>query len=137
MSVWASDWRMDKSYYRRKTYGISFITFNIIQVVKAFDTYEQESVAIKIIKNKKAFVNQAHIEIKLLQLMNNNDQDNKYYIGEGEDPDILSLLYFILYHVSFVYQYCVSIYVYKDSGARLFIKFFSSSLRRQVNAVGL
>ncbi|XP_067928016.1 dual specificity tyrosine-phosphorylation-regulated kinase 1A-like [Watersipora subatra] len=50
------------------------------QVVKAFDTYEQESVAIKIIKNKKAFVNQAHIEIKLLQLMNNNDQDNKYYI---------------------------------------------------------
>jgi len=45
--------------------------------------YEQENVAIKIIKNKKAFVNQAHIEIKLLQLMNNNDQDNKYYIGES------------------------------------------------------
>lgn len=53
-----------------------------MQVVKAFDTYEQENVAIKIIKNKKAFVNQAHIEIKLLQLMNNNDQDNRYYIGE-------------------------------------------------------
>ena len=51
-------------------------------MVKAFDTYEQENVAIKIIKNKKAFVNQAHIEIKLLQLMNNNDQDNRYYIGE-------------------------------------------------------
>jgi len=54
---------------------------NLFQVVKAYDTYEQENVAIKIIKNKKAFVNQAHIEIKLLQLMNNNDQDNKYYIG--------------------------------------------------------
>ena len=54
----------------------------VLQVVKAFDTYEQENVAIKIIKNKKAFVNQAHIEIKLLQLMNNNDQDNRYYIGK-------------------------------------------------------
>lgn len=27
-------------------------------------------------------MNQAHIEIKLLQLMNNNDQENKYYIGK-------------------------------------------------------
>ena len=54
-------------------------------MVKAFDTYEQENVAIKIIKNKKAFVNQAHIEIKLLQLMNNNDQDNRYYIGKSSN----------------------------------------------------
>lgn len=60
-------------------------------MVKAFDNYEQENVAIKIIKNKKAFVNQAHIEIKLLQLMNNNDQDNKYYIGKDENPSNLFL----------------------------------------------
>lgn len=59
--------------------------FALRQVVKAFDTFEQENIAIKIIKNKKAFVNQAHIEIKLLQQMNNNDQDNKYYIGNYTD----------------------------------------------------
>ena len=56
----------------------------ILQVVKAFDTYEQEFVAIKIIKNKKPFLNQAQIEVKLLELMNRNDQENKYYIGEWD-----------------------------------------------------
>lgn len=50
-------------------------------MVKAFDLEEQEYVAIKIIKNKKPFLNQAQIEVKLLELMNRNDQENKYYIG--------------------------------------------------------
>lgn len=49
--------------------------------MKAFDTYEQEYVAIKIIKNKKPFLNQAQIEVRLLGLMNTNDPDDKYYIG--------------------------------------------------------
>lgn len=49
--------------------------------MKAFDTYEQEYVAIKIIKNKKPFLNQAQIEVRLLELMNTNDPDDKYYIG--------------------------------------------------------
>ena len=53
-------------------------------MVKAFDTYEHEFVAIKIIKNKKPFLNQAQIEVKLLELMNRNDQENKYYIGEWD-----------------------------------------------------
>lgn len=51
------------------------------QVVKAYDRVEQEWVAIKIIKNKKAFLNQAQIEVRLLELMNKHDTEMKYYIG--------------------------------------------------------
>ncbi|KRT82278.1 protein kinase, partial [Oryctes borbonicus] len=50
------------------------------QVVKAFDHEEQTYVAIKIIKNKKPFLNQAQIEVKLLEMMNRADAENKYYI---------------------------------------------------------
>lgn len=52
------------------------------QVVKAFDHEEQCYVAIKIIKNKKPFLNQAQIEVKLLEMMNRADSENKYYVGE-------------------------------------------------------
>lgn len=50
------------------------------QVVKAYDHQDQEWVAIKIIKNKKAFLNQAQIELRLLELMNQHDTEMKYYI---------------------------------------------------------
>ncbi|XP_067874735.1 dual specificity tyrosine-phosphorylation-regulated kinase 1B-like isoform X2 [Heterodontus francisci] len=50
------------------------------QVVKAYDHQEQEWVAVKIIKNKKAFLNQAQIELRLLELMNKHDTEMKYYI---------------------------------------------------------
>uniref|UniRef100_A0A4Y0BR74 dual-specificity kinase n=1 Tax=Anopheles funestus TaxID=62324 RepID=A0A4Y0BR74_ANOFN len=50
------------------------------QVVKAFDHEERCQVAIKIIKNKKPFLNQAQIEVKLLEMMNRADVENKYYI---------------------------------------------------------
>ncbi|XP_076803844.1 dual specificity tyrosine-phosphorylation-regulated kinase 1A-like isoform X2 [Clavelina lepadiformis] len=50
------------------------------QVAKAYDHQEQEYVAIKIIKNKKAFYKQALIEVRLLELMNRYDADNKYYV---------------------------------------------------------
>lgn len=50
-------------------------------MVKAFDMVEKENVAIKIIKNKKPFYNQAQIEVNLLELMNRHDPDSKYYIG--------------------------------------------------------
>lgn len=53
----------------------------VFQVVKAYDRAEQEWVAIKIIKNKKAFLNQAQIEVRLLELMNKHDTEMKYYIG--------------------------------------------------------
>lgn len=53
------------------------------QVVKAYDHHEQEWVAIKIIKNKKAFLNQAQIELRLLELMNKHDTEMKYYIGKS------------------------------------------------------
>lgn len=52
------------------------------QVVKAFDHEEKVHVAIKIIKNKKPFLNQAQIEVKLLEMMNRADSENKYYVGE-------------------------------------------------------
>ena len=53
------------------------------QVVKAYDRVEQEWVEIKIIKNKKAFLNQAQIEVRLLELMNKHDTEMKYYIGKS------------------------------------------------------
>lgn len=56
---------------------------DFFQVVKAYDRAEQEWVAIKIIKNKKAFLNQAQIEVRLLELMNKHDTEMKYYIGNA------------------------------------------------------
>ncbi|XP_014397225.1 PREDICTED: dual specificity tyrosine-phosphorylation-regulated kinase 1B isoform X7 [Myotis brandtii] len=53
---------------------------HINEVVKAYDHQTQELVAIKIIKNKKAFLNQAQIELRLLELMNQHDTEMKYYI---------------------------------------------------------
>uniref|UniRef100_A0A914HNC7 dual-specificity kinase n=1 Tax=Globodera rostochiensis TaxID=31243 RepID=A0A914HNC7_GLORO len=50
------------------------------QVAKAFDMVEEEMVAIKIIKNKKAFYDQAQIEIRLLELMNSHNSEGRYYV---------------------------------------------------------
>jgi hypothetical protein len=50
------------------------------QVVKAYDHLEQAHVAVKVIKNKRPFLNQAQIEVKLLELMNRHDIDSKYNI---------------------------------------------------------
>ena len=61
---------------------ILFCFYVLFQVAKAYDHQEQEYVAIKIIKNKKPFLNQAQIEVRLLELMNKHDTDCKYYIGE-------------------------------------------------------
>lgn len=46
------------------------------QVVRAFDSRENEEVAVKIIKNKTAFFNQAKIELRLLKHLNDNDPDD-------------------------------------------------------------
>ena len=54
-----------------------------LQVVKAYDTEERAWVAIKIIKNKRAFYQQALIEKKLLEMLNDKDRDGKYYIGQS------------------------------------------------------
>ena len=51
------------------------------QVCEAYDQRERKKVAVKIIKNKTAFRNQAKIEIKLLQEMNSHDPENKFHIG--------------------------------------------------------
>ena len=40
-----------------------------------------EFVAIKIVKNKTPFLNQAKIEVQLLQLMKSYDAQSNYYIG--------------------------------------------------------
>jgi serine/threonine protein kinase len=51
------------------------------QVCEAYDQKERKKVAVKIIKNKTAFRNQAKIEIKLLQEMNSRDPEDKMHIG--------------------------------------------------------
>ena len=55
-----------------------------LQVAKAFDHQTGTYVAIKIIKNKKPFLNQAQIEVKLLEMMNRADAEDKYYIGKDK-----------------------------------------------------
>lgn len=50
------------------------------QVVKAYDLLDKEWIAIKIIKNKRAFYQQALIEKHLLELLNSKDTENKYYM---------------------------------------------------------
>ena len=55
------------------------------QVVKAWDRINHEFVALKIIKNKKAFYNQALIEIKLLQHLNSKDPSDQYFIVRLKD----------------------------------------------------
>ncbi|ESO11591.1 hypothetical protein HELRODRAFT_108864 [Helobdella robusta] len=47
------------------------------QVVKALDMHSNEGVAVKIIKNKKPFLNQARIEISLLELIKSHDPAKK------------------------------------------------------------
>ncbi|KRY78165.1 Serine/threonine-protein kinase minibrain [Trichinella pseudospiralis] len=48
------------------------------QVVKALDTFENCHVAIKVIKNKRPFLNQAQIEVQLLQMMNRLDENSNH-----------------------------------------------------------
>lgn len=44
---------------------------------------DQEYVAIKIIKNRKPFFNQAQIEVQLLDMMNKYDDESKHYVGKS------------------------------------------------------
>lgn len=55
------------------------------QVVKAFDTIEQQHVAIKIIRNKKPFLKHAEIEINLLTMMNTFDCGTDPLLQTGKD----------------------------------------------------
>lgn len=67
------------------------------QVVKAYDLHNKEWVAIKIIKNKKAFHQQALVEKRLLELLNRHDPEGKYYVGEWVwSMGGARLLYFLL-----------------------------------------
>lgn len=51
------------------------------QVVRCYDQIENEMVALKIIKNKKPFHDQARIEISLLELLNKHPSDSRNCIG--------------------------------------------------------
>ncbi len=59
------------------------------QVVKAFDVVEQDYVAIKIIKNKRPFLQQAQIEVRLLELMNAHSNTNFNLNTAGDVNDSL------------------------------------------------
>jgi dual specificity tyrosine-phosphorylation-regulated kinase 1 len=58
------------------------------QVVKAFDKVRQEYVAIKIIKSKLPFYQQALYEIGILQQMKLKDPQEKVAIGEKYFPQL-------------------------------------------------
>ena len=50
------------------------------QVVECFDYKRQEKIALKIIKNKKRFHQQASVEIKILQQLRENDIEGRYNV---------------------------------------------------------
>lgn len=50
------------------------------QVVMAYDHVTKDAVSIKIIKNKRAFHEQARIEIRLLEMMNQVDKEDRYNV---------------------------------------------------------
>lgn len=77
----------------------------LFQVVKAYDTIEEEFVAIKIIKNKKPFLNQARIEIQLLELINKHDADSKYYIGNSSKSEIYLFTVICFFAVKFKHHF--------------------------------
>jgi serine/threonine protein kinase len=51
------------------------------QVVEAYDMTKRELVAIKVIKNRKAFSHQALVEIRILEFLNHHDGDDLKNIG--------------------------------------------------------
>lgn len=53
------------------------------QVCEAYDRERQCKVAIKIIKNKTAFRNQAKIEIELLEAIRKSDADDVHHLGRN------------------------------------------------------
>lgn len=64
------------------------------QVVRAYDHVTHCPVAIKIIKNKKAFHSQAHIEVRLLKLIRQHHNDNSFIQGNPKEsgaPNIVKL----------------------------------------------
>ena len=71
---------------------------------------EKEWVAIKIVKNRKAFYNQALIEIRLLELLNKHDPENKCYIGMRVH-DCVSVCLFVRLSVGVYACVCVHVYV--------------------------
>jgi hypothetical protein len=76
------------------------------QVVKAFDIEEQEYVAIKIIKNKRPFLQQAQIEVRLLELMNQHENEYSAYIGN--QPFFLDRIKIINGHLIHFFFYFAS-----------------------------
>lgn len=50
------------------------------QVIKAFDHKTNQSIAVKIIRNKKRFHHQALVEVKILDSLRKKDRDNQYNI---------------------------------------------------------
>jgi serine/threonine protein kinase len=82
------------------------------QVVAAYDHVTKESVSIKIIKNKRAFHEQARIEIRLLELMNSLDKDDRYGVGALRVARLLAsvcsccILPFLFACVSLSYSLC-------------------------------
>uniref|UniRef100_A0A6G1SL17 dual-specificity kinase n=1 Tax=Aceria tosichella TaxID=561515 RepID=A0A6G1SL17_9ACAR len=64
------------------------------QVVRAYDHVEHCTVAIKIIKNRKAFHDQAHIEVKLLKLIRQCQSDDRYRNHPGRNNIVKLISHF-------------------------------------------
>ncbi|CAL8103550.1 unnamed protein product [Calicophoron daubneyi] len=70
------------------------------QVMKAHDRVTNEDVAIKVIKNKRAFTNQAQVEIRLLREMNRYMEESE---ATGEPPP-LGANYVVRLHTHFTFR---------------------------------
>ena len=59
------------------------------QVVCCYDRERNNRVAVKIIKSKRPFFQQAQTEIELLRHLNGMDADDKWYIGKICDANLM------------------------------------------------
>lgn len=75
------------------------------QVVKATNTHTGEDFAIKILKNKKNYLNQGAVEVKILHELNKQDPRNNisivrmkdYFVFKGHLCIVFEMLFYSLY----------------------------------------
>ena len=100
------------------------------QVVEAKDLLTREHIAIKIIKNRKAFYHQALIEIRILEFLNAQDSDDSKNISTHVSPFEYCLIRIVRLKTHFMFRNHLCL-VYQLLGSNLY------ELLRNHNFVGV
>ncbi|KAL3319696.1 Dual specificity tyrosine-phosphorylation-regulated kinase 1A [Cichlidogyrus casuarinus] len=85
------------------------------QVVKAHDMLASRDVAIKIIKSKRAFINQAEVEIRLLKRMNEFQQHSSEQNHSGKSHSSANYIVTLITHFTLGDHLCLVFELLSDS----------------------